>query len=264
MCLAIYKPSKAEVDWDALEEGFRSNAHGAGFVTAHKGVLEIHKGFFSFDAFREAYLPHAHKQAAIHFRLATHGDRNHANCHPFPVTDEIAMIHNGILPIDTSDAKDMSDTWHYVEYILKPLAADSRDFYSNSAIKFLGEAAINGSKFVFLRADGDWDIWNQDDGHWKGDIWYSNKSYVKSSLGFAQWPKAKDLLMRDEPYYDTFDADASDSKWYDFLSSHEQELYDDLLQDGFTCDELDSEIMANGSEGLRFLHRKDVYDEEAT
>jgi len=260
MCLAIYKPSKAQVDWDALEEGFRCNAHGAGFVTARKGVLEIHKGFFTFDAFRAAYLPHAHKQAAIHFRLATHGDRNEANCHPFSVTDEIAMIHNGILSIDTSDAKEMSDTWHYVQYVLRPLALENRDFYSHGSIKFLGESAISGSKFVFLRADGDWDIWNQDDGHWKGDLWYSNRSYVKSSFGFAQWPKATDLLVRDKPT--RYEPDVDDSRCYHWLSDAEQAIYDSLLEEGFTVDDIDSEVMEYGS--LRHMELRGSYDEEAT
>jgi hypothetical protein len=260
MCLAIYKPSKAQVDWDALEEGFRCNSHGAGFVTAHKGVLEVHKGFFTFDAFREAYLPHAHKQAAIHFRLATHGDKNDANCHPFSVTDEIAMIHNGILSIDTSDAKEMSDTWHYVEYVLKPLALENRDFYSHGAIKFLGEAAISGSKFVFLRADGDWDIWNQEDGHWKDDMWYSNRSYVKSAFGFSQWPKAAASVVLDEPLIP--DSEADDSRYYHWLSDDEQAIYDSLLAEGFTVDELDSELAEYRS--LRHMDYRGAYDEEIT
>jgi len=241
-----------------LEEGFRCNGHGAGFVTAHRGRLEICKGFFTFDAFRAAYIPHAHKQSAIHFRLATHGDRNEANCHPFAVTDEIALIHNGILPIDTSDAKEMSDTWHYVEYVLKPLALENRDFYSHGSIKFLGESAISGSKFVFLRADGDWDIWNREDGHWNGDIWYSNKSYVKSNVGFAHWPKAKDLLVRDEVALP--ELDVGESEYYHQLSYSEQTIYEDMLNDGFTCDEIDSEIAQYGT--LRHMGKWMAYDEE--
>ena len=255
MCLAIYKPSKVSADWDALEEGFRCNSHGAGFVTVHKGNLTISKGFFTFDEFRAAYLPYERRQAAIHFRLATHGQKNSANCHPFSVTDEIAMIHNGVLPIDTSNEKDMSDTWHYVEYVLKPLADESRDFYSHGSIKFLGEAAISGSKFVFLRADGDWDIWNQDEGHWAQDIWYSNRSYQKS-VGFASWPKRLELAddgPADEP-------DTDESRFYDYLTYEEQAIYEDMLREGYTCDEIDSDIRSFG--GLRHMERWVAYDEE--
>jgi hypothetical protein len=254
MCLAIYKPSKVSADWDALEEGFRCNSHGAGFVTVHKGNLTISKGFFTFDEFRAAYLPYERRQAAIHFRLATHGQKNSANCHPFSVTDEIAMIHNGVLPIDTSNEKDMSDTWHYVEYVLKPLADENRDFYSHGPIKFLGEAAISGSKFVFLRADGDWDIWNQDDGHWAGDIWYSNKSYVRS--GFATWPKSDGLTLDDSVPADDLD----DSRYYEYLDYSEQAIYERMLEDGFSCDEIDSEIAQFG--GLKHIQKWMAYDEE--
>jgi glutamine amidotransferase len=255
MCLAIYKPSKVSIDWDALEEGFRCNSHGAGFVTVHGGKLTISKGFFTFDAFRAAYLPYERMQAAIHFRLATHGEKDAGNCHPFPVTDEIAMIHNGVLPIDTSDDKSRSDTWHYVEYVLKPLAAESRSFYSHSSIKFLGEAAISGSKFVFLRADGDWTIWNQDEGHWADDVWFSNKSYQKS-FGFASWPKRMEIVgdpPADEP-------DTDESRFYDYLTYKEQAIYEGMLRDGYTCDEIDSEIGEYG--GLKHMERWMSYDEE--
>jgi hypothetical protein len=124
----------------------------------------------------------------------------------------------------------------------------------------LGEAAISGSKFVFLRADGDWDIWNQEDGHWKDDLWYSNRSYVKSAFGFSQWPKAKDLPVRDEPTHD--DPDVDESQYYHWLTNDEQAIYADMLKDGFTCDEIDSEIAQYGS--LRHMSRWTSYDEEAT
>jgi hypothetical protein len=258
MCLAVYKPSTVLPDWDALEEGFKCNSHGAGFAVATAGSIQVHKGFFTFDEFARAYEPFADKQALIHFRLATHGNRGPDMCHPFMVTDELAMIHNGILPIDTSDDKDKSDTWHYVEYILKPLAERDRDFYSDNAIKFLGEAAISGSKFAFLRADGDWTIWNSEDGHWSGDIWYSNRSYVKSHIGFSRWPKAEAPPVIDVPAFD----DPGESRYYDSLCKSDQWEYEDLLEDGFSAEELDEYIAMDGRSALKYLKRMHKYDEE--
>ena len=258
MCLAVYKPSKIAPDWDALEEGFKCNSHGAGFAVVADGSLQIHKGFFTYDEFARAFEPFADRQAAIHFRLATHGTRGGDMCHPFVVTDELAMIHNGILPIDTSDDKDKSDTWHYVEYILKPLAQRDRDFYTDNAIKFMGEAAISGSKFVFLRADGDWCIWNDTDGHWRDGIWYSNRSYVKS-VGFSRWPKT--LPPQDPEAAETL-ADPGESRFYDRLSKSDQWEYEDLLEAGYTAEELDEYIANDGSSALRYLLRMHRYDEE--
>lgn len=255
MCLAIYKPSKVLPDWEALEEGFRCNSHGAGFAVAVDGAIQIHKGFFRFAEFEEAFREFADKQALVHFRLATHGTRGSDMCHPFLVTDELAMIHNGILPIDTSDDKEKSDTWHYVEYILKPLAERDRDFYTDDAIKFLGEAAISGSKFAFLRADGDWCIWNDTDGHWRDDVWYSNRSYVKSTL-FAKWPKAK------EPEPVPLICEPGESRFYDQLSNSDKWDYEDCLEAGFEPEELDEYIANEGPGVLRYFKRMHAYDEE--
>jgi len=256
MCLAIYKSSKALPDWEALQEGFRCNSHGAGFAVAVDGSIQIHKGFFTFDDFARAYEPFASRQALIHFRLATHGATDADMCHPFTVTDELVMIHNGVLPISTDDDRTKSDTWHYVEYILKPLAERDRDFYSDPSIQFLGEAAISGSKFAFLRADGDWGLWNGEDGHWVGDTWYSNRSYVKS-MGFQSWPKEKTHTV----LYDAA-ASSDESKFYDSLSKSDQWVYEDCLTAGFGAEELDSIIADGGPEELRYLAREHKFNEE--
>lgn len=262
MCLAIYKSSQDRPDWDALEEGFRCNSHGAGFAVAVDGSIQVHKGFFTFADFARAYEPFQDKQSLIHFRLATHGARDADMCHPFQVTDEIVMIHNGILPISTDDDKTKSDTWHYVEYVLKPLAARDRDFYSDNAIKFLGEAAISGSKFAFLRADGDWGIWNSEDGHWVGQTWYSNRSYVKS-IGFTRWPKAEaEVAPEASIFADDPADDPGESRFYDRLSKSDQWDYEDCLEAGFHAEELDDYIANDGPSALRYLVRMTKYDEE--
>lgn len=260
MCLAIYKPSKVLPDWDALAEGFRSNSHGAGFAVATGEQVLIYKGFFKFDEFRTAYEPFARSQALVHFRWATHGNRDADNCHPFLVTPELAMIHNGVLNISTDDDKSRSDTWHYVEYILKPLAERDRGFYSDSSIKFLGESAISGSKFCFLRGDGDWEIWNSEDGHWAGDIWYSNRSYVKSQIGFTRWPKDAEasVTVADCPVYD----DPGESHIYESLSTADQWAYEDALEVGLSAEEIDEYIASYGLDSLRYLTRGHRYDEE--
>lgn len=181
MCLAIYKPAKTKPDRDAYKSGFYSNDHGAGFAAAVDGGIVVGKGFFKFDKFWAAFEPYADQAALVHFRFATHGKRNEDNCHPFMVADNLAMIHNGVLNIDTSDDDTRSDTWHYVEKVLRPLHELTSEFYRDPAVAYLGSCAIKGSKFAFLRADGDFAIWNEDDGIWEKDgHWYSNSGYKTS------------------------------------------------------------------------------------
>lgn len=248
MCLAIYKPADVLPDWGALEEGFKSNKDGAGFVAVSDGRLIVDKGYFSFDSFREAYLPYVGLQSAIHFRWATHGKTDVANCHPFSITDDLALIHNGVLPIQCNEDKNMSDTWHYVHHILRPMAERDPDFFVQPEVIFMGEAAIKGSKFVFLRSDGEVSIWNEEDGHWASDIWYSNCSYkqARATVGFSKW------WQRDEPA--TYVLDDSDSSTYrDFLSNEQRWAYDDLMQDGYSVQELDDMVRSHGPETLTDL-----------
>lgn len=243
MCLAVYKPANVLPDWGALEAGFSSNKDGAGFVAVNDGKLLVSKGHFTFDDFREAYLPYADLQSAVHFRWATHGKTNAINCHPFMIHDDLAMIHNGVLPIkcDLDDA--MSDTWHYVQHILTPFAERDPDFFLQPEVIFLGEAAIRGSKFVFLRSDGESQIWNADDGHWAGDIWYSNDSYKRRSIGFTKSWRDTEMLSWPED-------DTDKSRYRDFIDQDARWAYDDLLQDGYSVEELDQLVKEQGPDFL--------------
>ena len=109
-----------------------------------------------------------------------------------------------------------------------------------------------------MHADGDWCIWNDTDGHWRDGIWYSNRSYVKS-VGFSRWPKT--LPPQDPEAAETL-ADPGESRFYDRLSKSDQWEYEDLLEAGYTAEELDEYIANDGSSALRYLLRMHRYDEE--
>lgn len=181
MCLAIYKPADTLPDWDAYENGCDSNKDGWGFSAVKDGEIITIVGIEGFDQFRREFTPYADCQAIIHFRLATDGDVMEANCHPFIVSGETTMIHNGCIRIDMDLNDKMSDTWHFVELLMKPLAERDRDFFLRPEVRWPFEKAEAGSKFVFLRADGSAAIWNEKSGHWHKDgHWYSNHSYTCS------------------------------------------------------------------------------------
>lgn len=178
MCLAIYKPAGVVLDNEDFRNGFRSNSDGAGFAVARKGEIIVQKGFFVFEEFLSAYEPFKEEQCLIHFRIGTAGGKTVENCHPFGVSEETALIHNGILSIQRNLDLAMSDTWHWNEHLLKEMAIRDRGFFLRPEIQFLGEAAMgSGNKFCFLRGDGEYSIWNEDSGHWAGKAWWSNNSY---------------------------------------------------------------------------------------
>lgn len=179
MCLAIYKPAGITIPEDHLERGFDSNPHGAGFayVDPERGLV-IEKGFFKFKKFIAAWRKVDTLQAVVHFRFATHGKRNEANCHPFPVTPDLCMVHNGIIDIDCSKARKKSDTWHFVEQVVKPFVGHNPDsFFTCDATRLLVEEYVRGSKLVFLASDGRFSIFNEKLGDWDKGVWYSNTCY---------------------------------------------------------------------------------------
>lgn len=258
MCLAVYKPAGVLPDWEAYREGFRCNSHGAGFAVVDSGNVLVHKGFFDFDAFREAFAPVADRQAAIHFRLATHGKTDRDNCHPFLVQPDLALIHNGILPIRCNLNTAMSDTWHYAQLILQPLSERDPDFFVRPELIFLGSAAISGSKFVFLRGDGTHAIWNEGDGHWHADAWWSNRSY--QSWGYFRREACSPRVQG----FDPKPAEPTDdrSEYRDYLRGEVAWAYDDLLQLGYEPQELDDFLRAEGDEALIVFAEDCLHAEE--
>ena len=178
MCLAIYKPANTLPDWESYRNGHDGNDDSWGFAVAKDGQLIVERGLGEFEEFRREFEPYADCTAIIHFRLRSHGDVNLDNCHPFLITEELAIIHNGILNIDCDLNTSMSDTWHYVELVLKPMAEKDADFFDRDHMKYVGGSAIPHNKFVFLHADGRHAIWNEDTGIWTEDgHWYSNSGY---------------------------------------------------------------------------------------
>ena len=199
MCLAIYKPAETRPDWIAYANGYRSNPHSWGFAAVHDGHLVVMHGLGSFDEFRLAFEPYADCQAIIHYRWATHGKTDLDNCHPFMVSGNLAMIHNGIVSIERNVNNDRSDTWHFNELVLKPMHARDPDFFLRGDMIYTQEMAHAGSKFVFLRADGDHAIWNKDEGEVESDgHWYSNNTYESySRLGYFSSKYKGSSVLRD-------------------------------------------------------------------
>lgn len=68
------------------------------------------------------------KDASLHFRFRTHGDICDENTHPYKVlskadgdAEDVWLMHNGTLNTGNQMDKTKSDTWHFVEFFLKPI-----------------------------------------------------------------------------------------------------------------------------------------------
>jgi predicted glutamine amidotransferase len=279
MCLAIYKPADTAPDWNAYENGHYTNDDSWGFAVVVNGDIITRCGLGKFEEFREAFEPYADRQAIIHFRWATHGSTTEANCHPFMVAADLAMIHNGVIRIKCNLHNDRSDTWHFNELVLKPMHQRDPEFFMRSDVIFSQELAHASSKFCFLRADGTYEIWNAADGVWgKDGHWYSNDSYeewyYRSACRSTTTAAATTIARKSEPsvmgepawieteegrwtYADDASVNASQDKSED--EDDECEGYSairahDLVQFGFSAKCVAEVFEMLGHAGIEALH----------
>lgn len=190
MCIISVVPEGLQLQEAILERMWRINSDGAGFMYAEDGKLNVVKGLMTYDAFKEAYEPHAGKKMVLHFRIKTHGALNEVNTHPFNVSDELAFVHNGT--ISGFGSATHSDTWHFNEELIKPLYGDIKNFLQIAQINQLLADRIGWSKLVFMNNQGHTTIINEEKGNYSTDgIWFSNESwkelsYPKSNRGHTK------------------------------------------------------------------------------
>lgn len=202
MCLALYKPAKATLSKKEMQTAFKANPDGAGFAYYDPTLrrVEIQRGYFTFDTLWQDLEPIMADKCPLilHFRWATHGDVNVDNCHPFALADG-ALIHNGIISgmgtstytssnkyyqtatcATTACDDDRSDTREFVEDYLDGMTVNVL-----RGAKKLIEHTIGYSKLVTIHDDGSVIIFNENSGHWRGGVWYSNNSYEASKAKYA-------------------------------------------------------------------------------
>lgn len=99
MCLIFYRDRQrhhAPLDYDALQTAFDQNPDGVG-VAWHKARWRVWRSvdadWHEVEARLRAVEPC--ERFIVHFRWATHGGYDLANCHPFEVAAETFLFHNG-------------------------------------------------------------------------------------------------------------------------------------------------------------------------
>jgi hypothetical protein len=182
MCLLVKQKLGNSFSDDWLKDFFRKNDDGIGVMWAENNVLYTQKLLPKneqemIDFYREAV---DGKECAFHLRMRTHGDTDLENCHPYKVFGEdegypLYLMHNGVL--STGNAKDpsKSDTWHYIQDIIRPaLMADKTQFMAPWFKTLIEDHIGRGNKFVMMDAYGNVVTFNKSSGvDWDGN-WMSN------------------------------------------------------------------------------------------
>lgn len=220
MCIIFVKEKGVQLPgYETFKNMVESNPHGNGFAyldTNSKKVV-IRKGFMSLDEYYQAIteIPNATDVPIVgHSRITTHGTTSKGNCHPFPISSknadlkatkietDLAIIHNGIIPLkqNTNDIKaDLSDTMSYIKNTLYPRYKANKYFYKSEKMLKQIEQEIQ-SKMVFFNNRGEIVIANKQLFIEDNGIFYSNDSYL--SWEYDNFYYGKNKKYDDEDYND--------------------------------------------------------------
>ena len=180
MCIAIWNPPEAQdIEKAVLARCRDANPDGMGMAWAEAGRLHVIKRLSRFGKFYRSYTRARaqHKGVLLHFRIATSGKRDFANCHPFQAGTDAVLCHNGIF--GDLGTPEISDTREFVG-MLDGLVRAVPSWWKSPEITPVLQLATAGSKCILLRADGDVWLLNEADGHWHEGSWWSNDTYKES------------------------------------------------------------------------------------
>jgi len=189
MCIAILKTKEGKLTDEMLTESFNSNGDGAGIAYSQNGILYIVKGIFS----AKELIEQVHKaeqicdgNMLIHCRIGTSGTKDANNTHPFLVVNKpgeaVALIHNGILDVTVPKNSEINDTQIFIRDYLSEMDRDT--LMNNKGVhKLIGEVIGYNNKFVLMDNHNNYTIINENQGHWKDGVWFSNHSYMPTSYG---------------------------------------------------------------------------------
>ncbi len=165
MCLIVFKENKDSVFTNRnFKTMITRNSDGLGLMWRENGRVRTEKCMGTpSEKFKLCRKYRNLPTYAMHARIRTHGLTNEANCHPYEIMNmdkgdpiDLYMMHNGMISAAPDTNKDMSDTWHYVEYVLKPLIKSNVDLlWNNEWIQNMISKDIGFSKLLFMRSDGE-------------------------------------------------------------------------------------------------------------
>lgn len=192
MCIALALKPGAKPTKAILKECFLNNPDGVGFSYSDPiaNKVEIFKGYMTFRHFYKDWQAIDHNTSrVIHFRVATSGGVTQEGCHPFRISNQLCLIHNGILTSRLTDdhrkllndyqkKSELSDTALFVRDLIQPLLSENPELLFTDSFSWMLQEAIGSfNKLIFLNSEGDFKIINEHKGEWVDDIWYSNDSW---------------------------------------------------------------------------------------
>ena len=253
MCLLTQQPASVNFTDAFLLDVYAKNKDGLGVMYAADGKLHVYKCLpANGQDFVDFYRKHAANRDCIwHARMKTHGDIDMENCHPYQVTTDIWLAHNGVLSTGNDADHTKSDTWHFIKNVLRPsLTADPNLMLDPEWIDFMGDVIGGSNKFGLLRADGATCIINRKSGVEFEKSWLSNTyAWTPSRFGFQSPQTARHgyygSFHRADEDHDFVYPDYSYSNWQnrslDWRDQQAAKAKSDIVTLGYAGDEVDYE-----------------------
>lgn len=193
MCLLIEQSETTNFSDQFLRDVYASNRDGVGVMYAEGGRVHVYKALPATAAeFVEFYDQHARGRACmVHARMQTHGDVDLGNCHPYRVTDDAWLAHNGILSTGNDWDKSRSDTWHFIRHVIAPaLESDPARALDPVWQSFIGDLIGRNNKFGIVTSAGDSIVINRESGVEFNGAWLSNTyAWPAADYGVGVAPK---------------------------------------------------------------------------
>lgn len=180
MCVIIHKPAGVYPSDETLYACSANNPDGFGIMFVDDGRVRTIKDVDNAKFF-EVYKDLKDRELGIHFRWKTHGKIDHKNTHPYKVLDpkshgrDLWLMHNGVISMKEVD-KNMSDTWHFVELIMRPILVQAgTQVLNDPSFQELVESYIGySSKLLMLDQDNRFIKINEGAGIEHEGCWLSN------------------------------------------------------------------------------------------
>lgn len=196
----VRQPSK-----EILKAMFEANPHGAGYMVARDGKVEIHKGFMDFTEFWANVQSENFTDddvTVFHCRISTQAGVNREMCHPFAFTSDIVktkaldvtcklgIAHNGIIKMTSNGNREYSDTAQFIANYLPHIVHKRKDLENPEVLEII-ERLIE-SKMVLLDGSG----YVATVGKWfteDGGLMYSNTYFKPRTYNYytpSKWHNA--------------------------------------------------------------------------
>lgn len=191
MCvICVSKKHVPQPDAETLLTMFRNNPHGAGYMFARNGKVQIRKGFMKEAEFLQAVRAEKFTDEDVviyHCRISTGGGIAPCFCHPYPLaldeedmmkTEDEAIIgiaHNGIIHQPGCNGVKYSDTQQFIAQYLSWIFDEPDAIKDKGNRKLISELTL-GSRLAIMDSKENIML----TGHWvcSDGLMYSNMSFL--------------------------------------------------------------------------------------